>query len=136
MKAPASRNPLVEVDAVYSGATGTEDNRSEIFQRTNGTDLSFTYHAPDFFFDFVPVNAAAVDDPARHAFTSRDESFNETTQDIYEICGALAYSSVASNGEIETKVGGLFRQTDRPSPQFRRHQLFARGRIGARLYAG
>ena len=102
----------LELDAVYSGATGKENNRSETFQTPNGADFGFTYDAADFFFDFFPVNPAAVDDPARHAFSGRTEAFNSTVQDIYEGRAALTYESFDPAGDLEVKLGGLFRQTD------------------------
>ena len=108
----ASESLRLDIDAIYSGATGRERSRSETFQTANSTDYGFDYDSSDFFFNFNPISPAAIADPANHNFISRRESFNETTQDVYEIRSAFSYSNEGDNSNLELKVGGLYRQTD------------------------
>ena len=110
-------NFKLDVDAIYSGAELDNPESTEAFQTANSATFGFNYDASDFFFQFNPLNPAAIADPANYAFANRGELQRSSTEDVYEARTALTYSSDYDAGEVSVKVGGLYRQTDRDNDQ-------------------
>jgi TonB-dependent receptor len=92
-----------------------EDNTSDEFRTVDaqGTRYAFNYDTSRFFPRFLPVNEAAVRDPANHLFNNHRIALSLSEEEVVQAKGDVAFDTGLFDDGLELKGGVLLRSTIR-----------------------
>ncbi|RAK56689.1 TonB-dependent receptor [Phenylobacterium deserti] len=109
----ANPRTVVTGGVAYSKSKLEEDNTSDEF-RTNdaqGANYGFNYDTSQFFFRFIPLNEAAVRNPANHLFNNHRIALSVADEEVTQAHADVAFDTGWLDDSLTLKFGAAGRST-------------------------